>query len=273
MTEPVPSHLEVLPLAEHVTMIRLNRPARLNALSFELVADLHAALDRVAADDDCRVVVLTGSGRAFCAGLDLSDWGSPPDIGAHPQMPAGTDAQTFISRLTVHMRETPQVIVAAVNGPAFGGGLALACAADIRLASDSARFCSAFIRTGLSGTDIGITYLLPKLIGNAHAFDLILTGRDVDAAEARAMGLVSRVVPDQALNDLVLEYVHQLAGHTKSGLRSTKDVLWHNTEAPSLASALALEIRNQNLMNHQPDVQEFMASYRRQKTGKSEGAT
>jgi enoyl-CoA hydratase len=273
MTDSTSAHLEVVPIIDHVTMIRLNRPERLNALSFELVADLHTALDRVAADDDCRVIVLTGSGRAFCAGLDLADWGCPPAVGTHTYMPAGTDAQTFISRLTVHMRETPQVIVASVNGPAFGGGLALACAADIRLASESARFCSAFIRTGMSGTDIGITYLLPKLIGNARAFDLILTGRDIGAAEAESMGLVSRVVPDSGIDNLVLEYVDQLAGHTKSGLRSTKDVLWHNTEAPTLSAALALEIRNQNLMNHQPDVKEFMASYRKKKTGKGANAT
>jgi enoyl-CoA hydratase len=168
-----------------------------------------------------------------------------------------------MSNLVVHMRDMPQVIVAAVNGAAFGGGLALACAADIRVAAPAARFCSAFIRTGLSGTDIGITYLLPRLIGNARAFDLILTGRDIDAAEAHQMGIVSAVAErDDALDDLAMTYARTMNAYTASGLRSTKEVLWHNTEAPNLTTALALEIRNQNLMQHAPDVQAHMAGYR-----------
>jgi enoyl-CoA hydratase len=263
------STVEVLPLEPHITMIRLNRPERLNAITFELVADLHDALDQVAGDTDCKVVILTGAGRAFCAGLDLKDWGTPPAPGEHPHINAGIDAQTFMSNLTVHMRDTPQVIIAAVNGAAFGGGLALACAADIRLAGASARLCSAFIRTGLSGTDIGITYLLPRLVGNARAFDLILTGRDIDGAEAHEMGLVSRVAPDDELQELALDYARRMAGYTASGLRSTKDVLWHNTEAPSLSAALALEIRNQNLLQHAPDVKAFMDDYRQRTTGGS----
>jgi enoyl-CoA hydratase len=261
------ANVEVIPVEPHITIIRLNRPDRLNALTFELTGELHNALDRVADDTDCKVVILTGAGRGFCAGLDLKDFGTPPEPGAHRHMNSAIDPQTFMSNLTVHMRDLPQVIVAAVNGPAFGGGLALACAADIRVASDSARFCSAFIRTGLSGTDIGITYLLPRLIGNARAFDLILTGRDIDAAEAFQMGLVSRVVSDDALQELALSYARQMAGYTKSGLRTTKEVLWHNTEASGLASALALEIRNQNLLQHAPDVKAYMEAYRRRTTG------
>lgn len=263
------SDIELTKVEPHIIVLRLNRPERLNAISFELVAELHDALDAVANDGACKVLVLTGAGRAFCAGLDLKDWGTPPEPGTHPHMHSGIDAQTFMSNLTVHMRDLPQVIVAAVNGPAFGGGLALACAADIRVASESARFCSAFIRTGLSATDIGITYLLPRLIGNANAFDLILTGRDIDAAEAHHMGLVSRVVPDGELDELAMEYARQMAGYTTSGLRSTKEVLWHNTEATNLTSALALEIRNQNLMQYAPDVQEYMKAYRSRTTGGS----
>lgn len=251
----------------HITEVRFNRPDRLNAISFELVTELHDAFDAIAADNDCKVVILTGEGRAFCAGLDLKDFGTPPSQGEHPHMPVGVDAQTFMSNLTVRMRDLPQVIIAAVNGPAFGGGLALACAADIRVAAESARFCSAFIRTGLSGTDIGITYLLPRLIGNANAFDLILTGRDIDADEALRMGLVSRVVADGDLNELALGYARGMAAYTASGLRTTKEVLWHNTEATNLTSAIALEARNQNLLNYAADVREYMANYRKKTTG------
>ena len=259
--------VEVLSIEPQISMIRLNRPDRLNALTFEMVAEIHDALDAVGNDTDCKVVILTGAGRGFSAGLDLKDWGTAPGPGEHPHVRAGIDAQTFISNLVVHMRELPQVIIAAVNGPAFGGGLALACASDIRLAGPDARFCSAFIRTGLSGTDIGITYLLPRLIGNARAFDLILTGRDIDAAEAFQMGLVSRVADGEGLDELALSYARQMAAYTATGLRTTKEVLWHNTDATSLSGALALEIRNQNLMQYAPDVREYMKNYRRATTG------
>ena len=250
-----------------IATIMLNRPDRLNALTFEMVADLHDALDVVAGDPDCRVVVLTGAGRGFCAGLDLRDFGTPPATGTHRHMPVGVDAQTFMSNLTVHMRDTPQVIVAAVNGAAFGGGLALACAADIRIAASSATFCSAFIRTGLSGTDIGVTYLLPRLIGASNAYDLILTGRDIDAEEAKQMGLVSRVVETDAVVDQAMAAARTMAGYTAVGLLSTKQVLNHNAAAPSLEAALALEIRNQNGLQSHREVRDYMAAYSKAKTG------
>jgi len=143
--------VEIVPLEPHITMVRLARPERLNAISFDLVADLYTALDTVGADPECRVVILTGSGRGFCAGLDLKDWGQPPAPGAHPHMDASGDAQSFVSNLVAAIQRTPQVLIASVNGPAFGGGFAMSCAADIRIAASSARFCSASIRTGLSG--------------------------------------------------------------------------------------------------------------------------
>lgn len=261
------STVEIVAREPGITEIRLNRPDRLNAITFDLVAELHDALDEAANDVTCKVVLLTGAGRAFCAGLDLKDWGTPPGPGEHPHVHSGIDPQTFMSNLTVHLRDLPQVVIAVVGGPAYGGGLALACASDIRLGSTTASFCSAFIRTGLSGTDIGITYLLPRLIGNARAFDLILTGRQIDAVEAERMGLLSAVVEPDALDDLAMERARTLAGYTRSGLRTTKEVLWHNAAAPSLESALALEIRNQNLLHHAPDVREFMDSYRTKVTG------
>ncbi len=213
--------------------------------------------------------MLTGAGRGFCSGLDLADWGTPPEPGTHPSAPVGVDGQAFISNLTVHMRNTPQVIVAAVNGAAFGGGFSLACAADVRIAATSARFCAAFIRTGLTGTDCGISYLLPRLIGASRAFDLILSGRDIDAHEAERIGLVSRVVADDQLADEALAYTRVLAGYTQTGLVLTKEVLWHNVDNPSMTAALALEDRNQRLAGQAPDVQEYMAAYRTKTTGKS----
>ena len=148
-----------------VTILRLNRPDQLNAINFTFVSELHAQLDAVAMDDECRVVILTGQGRAFCSGLDLKDWGEPPRVGANPHRKAGSTGQSYLSSLTSHIRATPQIIVAAVNGPAYGGGLALSLACDLRVAASSARFCAAFIRTGLTATDAGISYFLPRLIG------------------------------------------------------------------------------------------------------------
>jgi enoyl-CoA hydratase len=247
--------------APHVTTLRLMRPDRLNALNYTLVGELHDALDDVAGDDDCRVVLLTGSGRAFCAGLDLRDYGLPPDVGAHRHRHAGVSAQAFLANLTQHIHDTPQIVIAAVNGPAFGGGLALAAACDLRIAAASATFCSAFIKTGLTGTDVGISYFLPRLVGAARAFDMILTGRTVDAAEAAQMGLVSAVHDDHDLAAAAHALASQLAGFTAFGLRRTKEVLWHNLEASSLAAALAMENRNQELAVHEPEVLEHMRSY------------
>ncbi|MFI5779926.1 enoyl-CoA hydratase/isomerase family protein [Nocardia sp. NPDC051570] len=248
-------------VAAHITAIRLNRPERLNAIDFALVADLHDALDAVAADDDCKVVILTGAGRGFCAGLDLKDYGSTPEPGAHRRFPAGQTGQNFLASLTEHLRATPQVVIAAVNGAAFGGGLSLALACDLRFAGRSASFCSAFIRTGLTGTDAGVSYLLPRLIGAARAFDMILTGRTVDAEEAERMGIISRVVDDDRLWDEALATATTLAGYTTFGLRNTKEVLWHNLDTPSMGAAIALENRNQDLAYRQAEVRAYMESY------------
>lgn len=255
-----------------VTVIRLDRPDRLNALNYTCVSELHDALDQVGGDDACKVVVLTGSGRGFCAGLDLKDFGTPPAVGTHRHRHAGISGQAFLSNLAQHIHDTPQVVIAAVNGPAFGGGLALACACDLRIAADSATLASAFIRTGLTGTDVGITYFLPRLIGAARAFDMILTGRTIDAAEALQMGLVSRVTPADDLLPTALAMAEQMAAFTAFGLRRTKEVMWHNLDASSVSAAIAMENRNQELGAREPEVQAFMQHYSEQRVGKREQA-
>lgn len=251
----------VEPVAEHVTALRLNRPHRLNAIDFTLVGDLHDALDNIAADDACKVVILSGVGRAFCAGLDLKDWGEIPTPGSHRHFNAGQNGQSYLSNLMQHLRATPQIVLAAVNGPAFGGGLALALGCDLRIAASSASFCSAFIRTGLTGTDAGVSYLLPRLIGAARAFDMIVTGRAVDATEAERFGLVSRVFPDEELWDEAVTTATSIAAYTKFGLRNTKEVMWHNLDTNSMAAAIALENRNQDLANRQDEVVTYMREY------------
>ena len=248
-------------VAPHVKQITLNRPERLNALNFELTADLHDALDVVGTDAECRVAILTGAGRGFCSGLDLKDFGTPPGPGEHPHVHAGIGGQEFMANLTVHMRSTPQIIVAAVNGAAYGGGLGIAAAADLRIAGESATFCSAFIRTGLTGTDIGVSYTLPRLLGAARAFDLIVTGRTIDAVEAEHLGLVSLVVADDTLHDEAVALASRIAGYTSVGLRMTKEVMWANLDAPNMSAAIALENRNQTIAARNPEVQAYMDAY------------
>jgi enoyl-CoA hydratase len=255
------SSLSIEQPTERVRVIRLNRPDRLNALTFELTAELHDALDEVAGDDATRVVVLAGAGRGFCAGLDLRDFGTPPEVGAHPWRGARTSGQAFMSSLTQHINQTPQIVVAAVNGPAYGGGLALAAACDIRVAAESATFCAAFIKTGLTATDIGLSWFLPRLIGASRAFDLMLTGRTIGATTAEHMGLVSQVLPDAGFDDAVVEIAAGIAGFTSYGLRATKEVMWANLDAPSLPAALALENRNQEMGAAHPEVVAYMAEY------------
>lgn len=255
------STLSIEQPSERVRVIRLNRPERLNALTFELTAELHDGLDDVAADDATRVVVLAGAGRGFCAGLDLRDFGTPPEVGEHPWRGARTSGQAFMSSLTQHINQTPQIVVAAVNGPAYGGGLALAAACDVRVAAESATFCAAFIKTGLTATDIGLSWFLPRLVGASRAFDLMLTGRTIDAPTAEHMGLVSQVFPDEGFDEAALAVATAIAGYTSYGLRASKEVMWANLDVPSLPAALALENRNQEMGASHPEVVAYMTEY------------
>jgi enoyl-CoA hydratase len=245
-----------------VVRLTLNRPERLNAMNFALVSELHDALDRVTSDESCKVIVLTGAGRAFCSGLDLKDWGEPPGIGEHAHRTAGSTGQSFMSSLTSHLRRTPQIVIASVNGLAYGGGFALSLACDLRIASDAASFCAAFIRTGLTGTDIGISYFLPRLIGASRAFDLMVTGRAVDAETALQMGIVSQVFAAHDLGQETSDLARAVASYTAAGLRMTKEVMWANLDSPSLDACLALENRNQDLAGSVPEVKEYMQHYR-----------
>src|SRR4029450_4299385 len=167
-----------------VALITLNRPERLNAMSQELVRELHEGLAEVGGDLATRVVVLTGAGRGFCAGLDLQGAGSAPGTDGMGRVAAGMTSQQHIASLVPQMRSLRQPIIAAVNGPAAGGGRALGLASGVRLAAPEARFNVAFVRIGLSGCDIGVSWLLPRLIGASRAFELVLTGGIIDAAHA-----------------------------------------------------------------------------------------
>ncbi len=230
-----------------VAILRLNRPERLNALSWELVGDLHEALDSIDRDNRCRVVVLTGAGKGFCAGLDLKDQGSPGAIvDGLPRGPqAGLRAQNHMASLIPHLRRIQQPVIAAINGAAYGGGLALALGCDVRIAARSARLCVQFIRVGVGGCDIGVSYMLPRLIGASRAHDLMLSARVIDAEEAERYGIVTRVVPDGEAEGAALALADELCDFTPFGVFATKQVMWANLDAPNLEAAIQLENRNQ----------------------------
>jgi enoyl-CoA hydratase len=244
-----------------VTRITLDRPERLNAMNAALVAELHQALADVAADRACRVVVLTGAGRGFCAGVDLTGYGDAPGSEGLDRVGATFATQTDIAALVPRLRGLPQPVIAAVNGPAAGGGLALALASDIRIASASARFNVAFVRLGLSGCDIGVSWLLPRLIGASRAWELMLTGRIIDAEEADRIGLVLRVVADDELSDAVLETAGLIAANAPWGVRMTKEVMWSQLEVGSLQAGIDLENRTQVLSSMTDDMREAVAAF------------
>ena len=231
--------------AEGVTRLTLNRADKLNALTYELVEELHGALRDVDADRSCRAVILTGAGRGFCAGLDLNGFGVVEGTEDHGRVQRGFAVQQLIADVMEHLRSIRQPVIAAVNGPAAGGGLAIALASDIRICGESAKFGTAFIRLGLSGCDVGLSWLLPRLIGASRAFELMLTARVVDAAEADKLGLVSRLVPDDALMDTALDIADQIAANSPLGVWMTKEVMWSNLEIPAMSSGIDLENRTQ----------------------------
>lgn len=252
------SPLEVTYPRPEIAVLTLNRPDKLNALSYELVEDLHSALDALAVDNVCRVVVLTGAGRGFCSGLDLSA-PSPPEAGGGTEFPrSGMRWQERIADLTAKIHRLRQPVIAAVNGAAYGGGFGIALACDIRIASPSARFCTQFIKLGLGGCDIGVSYTLPRIVGAGAAFDLILTARTVDAEEALRLGIVSRLAEDPMQEALAI--AETLCGYGKFGVESTKQVLWANLEASSLEAALHLENRSQILSSTSGEMREAAAA-------------
>jgi len=244
-----------------VTRITMNRPEKLNALTTGLVQGLHAALDAVAVDHACRVVVLTGAGRGFCAGLDLGGYGRAPDTEGFGPTQAGLAVQKHIANLIPHMRSLPQPIIAAVNGPAAGGGFALVLGSDIRLAAESARFNAAFIRIGLSACDIGTSWVLPRLIGAARAQELMLTGRIFDAAEAGRIGLVTEVLPNEALLDAAYAKADEIMRNTPFGVALTKEGMWSALEIPGMQAAIDLENRQQIMASATADHQEAMQAF------------
>ncbi|HEX5068544.1 MAG TPA: enoyl-CoA hydratase [Myxococcota bacterium] len=229
----------------HVSVVRMDRPERMNSMAFELVVPLHEALAEVAADNDTRCVILTGTGRGFCSGADTQGTAPPPNIDGLTLTRIATRSMTLLADLVVAMRRMPQPVICAVNGAAIGGGLCLALGGDVRLAAESAYFRAAGINNGLTATELGLSFLLPRAIGSSRAFEICLSGRDVSAQEAERIGLVSRVVPDAQLMDEAVALAEQINGWSPQGVQLTKRMLWAGLETGSLQAAIELESHTQ----------------------------
>ena len=216
-----------LEIQGQVAIITLNRPEKLNAVNAQLRWDLRAALDSVAVNQDVRVIILTGEGRGFCAGADVSVMRDRLD--GHVVEPTQQQIQSEQVPLPIAIRSQPQPVIAAVNGIAVGMGLSMALASDIRIASEEARFASIFIKRSIV-PDNGATYTLPRQVAPGIAAEMTLTGRIYDAKWASEKGLVNKVVPADKLMEEALALANEIAANAPLGVRVTKQLLYKNDE-------------------------------------------
>lgn len=251
-----------------VVLATLNRPDRLNAMNNTMFRELEQLARRVDSDRTARVLMLTGAGRGFCAGYDLDDAEELPHLGAMGMLAQ----QELAARALSGLRGIKQPLIAAVNGAAAGGGLSLALCADIRVASPAAKFNAAFVRIGLSAGDLGVSWLLPRLIGPAQAAEIAFTGRIVGAQEAERLGLVNRVVPADELLSHTLELAEAIVANSPAGIQLSKRALQSNLEVASYGAALELENRGQALLTRGPDMAEALDAFKSKRTPHFTGA-
>src|SRR6476661_2686801 len=213
----------------------------MNSMAFDVMVPLKKVLDELTYDNDVRVVVLTGAGRGFSSGADHKSAGSVPHIDGLTPPTFALRSMEVLDDVILSLRKMHQPIIAAVNGAAIGGGLCLALAADIRVASTDAYFRAAGINNGLTASELGLSFLLPRAIGTSRAFELMLTGRDVAAEEAERIGLVSRVVAGADLLDVCFDMAEQIASFSRPGIELTKRTLWSGLDATSLEGHMQAE--------------------------------
>jgi enoyl-CoA hydratase len=252
----------------HVRLLTLNRPARLNALNPDLIIALTHQLDELVRNQDIRVVVITGSGRGFCSGADLSGEIFPTGVEDQPQH-HWAEVQSWYSGVIAKLRRIPQPVISAVNGPCVGGGFSIAMASDIRLASASAYFAAAQINIGQAVSEMGASYLLPKIVGG-RATEILMTGRRVPAEEAERIGLVSRTCGDDLL-DSALGTAEVLAAKAPLALRFSKEALNASMAAGGLEAALTMEDRTQVLCVLTPDLAEGQLAFQEKRSAQFTG--
>jgi enoyl-CoA hydratase len=238
---PTMSFVEVSVPHPQVALVTLNRPERMNAMAFDVMVPLRDTLREIGDDNEIRVVVLTGAGRAFCSGADLEDPGAIPHADGLTLPTLAMRSMELLDEVIATIRRLHQPVIAAVNGPAIGGGFCLALSTDIRIASESAYFRAAGINNGLTAAELGISYLLPRAVGQSRAAEIMLTGRDVSAAEADRIGLVSNVVEEEALFQTCMEVADRIKGWSRAGVELTKRQLWNSLDASSLQTHMDAE--------------------------------
>jgi enoyl-CoA hydratase len=224
-----------------VALITLNRPDRMNSMAFDVMVPLKEVLHEITYDNSVRVVVLTGAGRGFSSGADHKSAGQVPHIDGLTRPTYALRSMEVLDDVILALRRLHQPVIAAINGAAIGGGLCLALAADIRVAATSAYFRAAGINNGLTASELGLSFLLPRAIGSSRAFELMLTGRDVDAEEAERIGLVSYTVPDQQLLDTCYVLAERIASFSRPGTELTKRTLWSGLDAANLEGHMQAE--------------------------------
>jgi len=241
--------LDLREIEDGIGLLTLNRPESLNSISILMLEEFDAVCRALSESGTVRVLVMTGSGRGFCSGADLA-----AAVSNRENEPFA-DPERFIrmvqeryADLILKMRRIPQPVIAAINGPAAGGGFCMALASDIRVAVPEAYFVASFANIGLSGGELGTSYLLPRLVGMARAAEVLYTGRKLYAEEAERIGLVNRVVPAGELMDAAMEYARRMAAKNPGVLKFTKRALDQNIDAPSLEAAINLENRNQTML-------------------------
>jgi enoyl-CoA hydratase len=225
----------------HVALITLNRPERMNSMAFDVMVPLKEVLENLTYDNSVRVVVLTGAGKGFSSGADHKSAGSVPHVQGLTRPTYALRSMQILDDVILALRRLHQPVIAAVNGAAIGGGLCLALAADIRVAAQGAYFRAAGINNGLTASELGLSYLLPRAIGSSRAFEIMLTGRDVDAQEAERIGLVSRQVPDDQLLETCYAMAERIAAFSRPGVELTKRTLWSGLDAASLEGHMQAE--------------------------------
>ena len=250
-------HITLTTVEDGVLLATLDRPEKYNALTIGMFPAISAFCHDVARDLSVRSVILTGAGKGFCSGLDLEAAAQLPKYSANEYI----RQQEVFSEVAAAMRRCTTPIIAAVNGAASGAGFSLALAADVRIASTAAKFNAAFIRIGLTGGDVGSSYLLPRIVGMGIATEILITGRFILPDEALRIGLVSRVVEPAELIESALQTARAIAANTPLGVRLTKQVLNTNIDASSIEVALELETRNQTLAIQNADMQEALGAF------------
>lgn len=243
-----------------IRLLTLNRPDRLNTVTEELIDELHAALDAANSDPVVRVVVITGAGRGFSGGLDLAGYG-PDRSDEMGKIRAGLRTQRHIATVMEKIRDLTKPVIAAVNGPAAGAGLAIVLASDIRIAAPEAVFAVSFIRAGFSACDMGTSWLLPRIVGAGRAHELMLTGRRVDADEALRIGLVLDIHPQGQLLDAAFAKADEVMLNPPFSVELTKQGMWIALETPSFHDSVEFENRQQILSALTEDRAEATAAF------------